>query len=366
MRRTAADRQRLTDLFCRHGDAVFAYANDRLGGEDARDLVSEVFAVAWRRLATIKEGQERPWLFGVARRLVLQHRRSRAGYAALRARLHSQAQADVTEYAPSASQRTDVMAALAELPEIDREVLLLRYWYDFNGRESAKVLGCTAATFAVRLHRAPRRFEDAYGTSAGGAESVSDRRSDRVHEGAGVKHYDAATGGLINRARPSARVMFTTTPQGQAMLARILELPPQPEGRSRKRRFGIAVAAAAMVLAAGGATAAIGGYHAPTGPPEAMPANDTAFVCATTGMHRMGETVARVGEAPVDACRRSWSRIFSVKAPAHLFACVQRIEAIPSPRSSASPSSETRWGKLVYVIDGEQFKNPCVDRSRCS
>ncbi|WP_433344746.1 hypothetical protein [Micromonospora sp. CA-111912] len=175
-----------------------------------------------------------------------------------------------------------------------------------------------------------------------------------------MKRYDAATEGLINRTRPSARVMFTTSPQGQAMLARILEMPQQPEKRSRKRRLGIAVAAAAGVLAAGGATAAIGGYHAPTAPPEAMPENDMAFVCATTGMHRMGETVARVGETPVDACRRSWSRIFGVKAPVHLYACVQRIEAIPSPRSSASPSpsSETRWGKLVYVIDGEQFKNP--------
>ncbi|WP_405116234.1 hypothetical protein OG559_15305 [Micromonospora sp. NBC_01405] len=174
-----------------------------------------------------------------------------------------------------------------------------------------------------------------------------------------MKRYDAATGELIHRTRPSARVEFTTSPQGQAMLARILELPQQPETRSRKRRLGIVGAVAAGFLAAGGATAAIGGYHAPTAPPEAMPANDMAFVCATTGMHRMGETAARVDETPVEACRRSWSRIFSVKAPARLYACVQRIEPIPSPRNSASPSppSEARWGKLVYVIDGEQFKN---------
>ncbi|WP_051723995.1 RNA polymerase sigma factor [Micromonospora chokoriensis] len=161
-RGTAADRQRLTDLFRRHGDAVFAYASDRLGGDDAQGLVSEVFAVAWRRLPTIKAGQERPWLFGVARRLLLQHRRSRAGHATLQVRLHSQAHGEI-EHGPSTSQRVDVMAALAKLPETDREVLLLRYWYDFNGRESARVLGCTTATFAVRLHRARRRFEDAYG-----------------------------------------------------------------------------------------------------------------------------------------------------------------------------------------------------------
>ncbi|MFI6163178.1 hypothetical protein ACVMYR_12815 [Micromonospora sp. PTRAS2] len=176
-----------------------------------------------------------------------------------------------------------------------------------------------------------------------------------------MKHYDAATEELINRARPGDRGGFTTSPQGEAMLARILELPQQPEKKPRKRRLGVIGAVAAGFMVVGGATAAIGGYRAPTAPPEAMPANGDAFVCATAGMHRMGDVASRAGETPVDACRRSWSRIFSVEAPDHLYACVQRIEEIPSSKSSASPSpsasSGARWGKLVYVIDGEQFKD---------
>ena len=116
--------------------------------------MAEVFVVAWRRLETIKPGQERPWLFGVARRLVLQQWRSRAGQVALQARLHSQVESGESwPFGPATSERTDVLAALGSLSEIDREVLLLRYWYDLSGSESAKVLGCTAATFAVRLHR---------------------------------------------------------------------------------------------------------------------------------------------------------------------------------------------------------------------
>ncbi len=166
--RTNADGQRLTDLFRQHGDAVFAYARDRLGNEDAKDLLAEVFAVAWRRLETIKHGQERPWLFGVARRLVLQHWRDRAGRAALQVRLHSQVEpGDDQHFSPAALQRADVRAALDALPEGDREVLLLRYWYDFSGRESATVLGCTPVAFAVRLHRARRRFEQVYGRRSG-------------------------------------------------------------------------------------------------------------------------------------------------------------------------------------------------------
>ncbi|MEO3773911.1 sigma-70 family RNA polymerase sigma factor [Micromonospora sp. B9E7] len=162
--RTAADRQRLTDLFRRHGDAIHAYASDRLGGQDAQDLVAEVFIVAWRRLATIRIGEERPWLFGVARRLVMQHHRHRSDQAALESRLHSMPESrEVADSGSPQAQRAEVLGALAHLTEADREVLLLRYWYDLSAKESATVLGCSAATFAVRLHRARRRFEKFYG-----------------------------------------------------------------------------------------------------------------------------------------------------------------------------------------------------------
>jgi RNA polymerase sigma factor (sigma-70 family) len=154
-----ADRQRLTEVFRRHGDAVLAYANARLDREDAQDLVAEVFTVAWRRLKTIREGQERPWLFGVARRLMMQHQRTRGTATTLQDRLRAYADRDDDRLGQVAAQRVDVLAALDALSEGDREVLLLRYWYDFSGREAASVLGCSTAAFAVRLHRAHRRFK---------------------------------------------------------------------------------------------------------------------------------------------------------------------------------------------------------------
>ncbi|MGC5054609.1 RNA polymerase sigma factor [Micromonospora sp. DT48] len=157
--RAAADRQRLTEVFRRHGDAVLAYVSARLDREDAQDLVAEVFTVAWRRLEAIREGQERPWLFGVARRLMMQHQRIRGTAAALQDRLRAYADRDDDHLGQVAAQRVDVLTALEALPEGDREVLLLRYWYDFSGRDAASVLGCSTATFAVRLHRAHRRFK---------------------------------------------------------------------------------------------------------------------------------------------------------------------------------------------------------------
>ena len=158
------------------------------------------------------------------------------------------------------------------------------------------------------------------------------------------------------------------------MLARVLELPRQPERSLRKKRLQFVGAVAAGVLVAGGATAAIGGYHAPVAPPEAIPANDQAFVCATAGMHRMGETGANAGEGPVDACKRSWKRIFSVPAPDHMYACVQRIEPISSPPGTDSPSLSPppllrRGGESLSTLSmatSSRTQPRRAGRSRCS
>ncbi|GAA0379797.1 hypothetical protein GCM10009541_22900 [Micromonospora gifhornensis] len=140
------------------------------------------------------------------------------------------------------------------------------------------------------------------------------------------------------------------------MLARILDTPRQPPGRSRRRAARVAGAVVLGALLAGGATAAIGAYNAPTAPPEALPANGDAFVCATANLQRMGDAASHPGESPVDACRRSWSRIFSDEAPEHLYPCVKAEKTSPSSDANASPPS-TEWGQLVYVLDGQQFKN---------
>jgi RNA polymerase sigma-70 factor (ECF subfamily) len=49
--------------------------------------------------------------------------------------------------------------ALRALPENDRDVLTLTAWEGLSHKEAARVLGCTPAAVAVRLHRARRRLE---------------------------------------------------------------------------------------------------------------------------------------------------------------------------------------------------------------
>lgn len=159
------DRHRMAELFRRHADAIYAYASHRVPPEDARDLVGEVFLVAWRRFDTVRPGEERAWLFGIARRLLVARGRQLADLVALRARVERYDPGALIDVADTVVHRTHVLATLSELSDGDREALLLAYWYDLSPADAARVTGCSRATFAVRLHRARKRFARALGAA---------------------------------------------------------------------------------------------------------------------------------------------------------------------------------------------------------
>jgi RNA polymerase sigma-70 factor (ECF subfamily) len=140
-----------------HGQAVRAYALRRIDRSTADDVVSEVFVVAFRRLEEIPD-DALPWLLATARRVIANHRRAAGRREALNAQLgvlHPGGWRDEIGGEP------ELLSALATLRERDREVLLLVAWEDFDPPSAAAVLGCSRATFAVRLHRARRRLAKA-------------------------------------------------------------------------------------------------------------------------------------------------------------------------------------------------------------
>ncbi|MFI7430463.1 RNA polymerase sigma factor [Micromonospora sp. NPDC049836] len=155
-----------TSLYVAEYANVVRYGLRRLADADASaELAQEVFVVAWRRRQEVPD-RGLPWLYGVARRLLANHWRSRRGAPDV---LPSTG-ADLAGVAGSSGADatvgvTDVLAALTVLNELDQEILRLVGWEELTVSEAAQVLGCTRATAAVRLHRARRRL----------AEAMSDR-----------------------------------------------------------------------------------------------------------------------------------------------------------------------------------------------
>lgn len=143
-------------LFGDHSAEILAFALRRVGSrEEAEDVVSETFAVAWRRRDTLPK-EALPWLYGVASKVISNQRRSERRWVRLRGKLASEPPPIAPDPTASLADRDEFAVAFAQLSEGQREVLRLVAWEGLGGRDAAIALGCTESAFKVRLHRARR------------------------------------------------------------------------------------------------------------------------------------------------------------------------------------------------------------------
>jgi RNA polymerase sigma-70 factor (ECF subfamily) len=152
--------ERFTALYDRHYRSVLGYALLRADQGVAEDVVSETFLIAWRRLDDLPD-PPLPWLLGVTRNLLHKQYDSGRRRQALADRITAATTTDDLtgpDVAERVVERDAARAALSALRERDVEVIVLVTWYGLAPREAARVLGCSAANVALRLHRARRRL----------------------------------------------------------------------------------------------------------------------------------------------------------------------------------------------------------------
>jgi RNA polymerase sigma-70 factor (ECF subfamily) len=154
-------------VFERHHGVVHRYLARRLGVDLADELAAEVFAVAFakRRRYDQTFADARPWLFGIATRLVRKHARREVRELRAYARTGLDPSAPshderVAAEADSAAAGPALAAALAALPRAERDVLLLYAWAELAYPEIAVALSISPGTVKSRLHRARRRVRE--------------------------------------------------------------------------------------------------------------------------------------------------------------------------------------------------------------
>lgn len=149
-------------MYDAHYASILGYAMRRTEDPDeAHDVVSETFLVAWRRYDDLPpEDEIRLWLYGVARKVLANQHRSRRRRTRLADELRHHAAMD----SPASLTSLDpddgpaIAAAFANLRAGDRELLLLAAWEGLEPAAIARVLGISAVAARVRLHRARQRF----------------------------------------------------------------------------------------------------------------------------------------------------------------------------------------------------------------
>lgn len=146
-------------LFERYKDRVYRYVYVRLGSRgEAHDALQDIFLGVWKGLPSFRlehEGSFPAWLFGIARNVVAESVRRRSRRAALPLDAVPEGS---TEFEGLVVSHHLLMEALGDLPESQREVVVLRFIAGLSAREVAKATGRTEAAITAMQVRAMRRL----------------------------------------------------------------------------------------------------------------------------------------------------------------------------------------------------------------
>ncbi len=174
-------------LFDRHAAALRRYLVRRIGPDEAGEALGELFRIAFEKRSNfdIARPEARPWLYGIATNLVARHRRQEARRLHAVARLQARrsvtgtgtpgfdAVAEPVVEAVDAEVRwRQVADAITDLPEVERDTLLLHAWEGLTYEDVADALGIPVGTVRSRLNRARGRLRELVATA--GEQPVGD------------------------------------------------------------------------------------------------------------------------------------------------------------------------------------------------
>jgi RNA polymerase sigma-70 factor, ECF subfamily len=137
-------------LFAAHRHRLFRYFCRAVGEPDtANDLTQEVFLRVTRTaIPAGADGDVKAWLFRIARHLAIDHHRTRAR------RPPPSELRDEAARLPSQDVDLAVNEALATLPDLDRDVFLMRELAGLGYEEIARACELTPDAVRSRIHRA--------------------------------------------------------------------------------------------------------------------------------------------------------------------------------------------------------------------
>jgi RNA polymerase sigma-70 factor (ECF subfamily) len=157
----AHDHQAFERLYQRYTPRLTAYLRTLLGSSElVEEVLHDVLLVVWHQAAHYQAaGQVSTWLFGIAR------------YKALEVHTQTTRRPHTLPRIPDAGDQTDpedsltcqerarlVRQALAMLPPLLREVLVLTHEHGYSAQMIATRLDCSVATVCYRLQQARRRM----------------------------------------------------------------------------------------------------------------------------------------------------------------------------------------------------------------
>ena len=157
------DERAATLLVARHADAVARFAASLGARDEVEEVVQDTFVRAFASLDGFRgESAFRTWLFTIARRLLLDRRRSirRRGEQVAVKDSDVRTEYDALDTLVARESEGRVRAAMARLTPTQREVFTLRVGEGMSYREIADAVGSTEGAARVHYHNAIRAIKE--------------------------------------------------------------------------------------------------------------------------------------------------------------------------------------------------------------
>ena len=129
--------------------------------EDAEEIVSDVFLAAWNQPEALRPGQVKAWLAAVARNKARNRLRQLGRDLPLEEDiLELPGQEGPEAVLVRTEERFLVNRAVNEMPDRDREIFLLHYYYAQTVREISEEMALNESTIKTRLRRGRMKLKE--------------------------------------------------------------------------------------------------------------------------------------------------------------------------------------------------------------
>ena len=161
------ERDAYEEIVRRHQNIAFRTAWVITGSAaDAEEAAQDAFVKAWRALPRFRAGEPlRPWLLTIVANEARNRVRAAGRRERLTLRVAEERRPGGAVPSPEAplldfERRDELLAAVAALPEHDRQAIACRYFLELSEEETAAALGCPRGTVKSRLSRALDRLRE--------------------------------------------------------------------------------------------------------------------------------------------------------------------------------------------------------------
>ena len=153
------DRDALEELYLEHFDRIYSYLHMTVGNRhDAEDLTTQTFLKMLESIGKFRWGTApfSAWLFRIAHNLAIDHFRARRRWQPEEEvpEPAGQIQSSAEEEALKVLSTENMFDLIEQLSDEQRQVLILKFVFDFSNLEAAAVLDKTEGAVKSLQHRA--------------------------------------------------------------------------------------------------------------------------------------------------------------------------------------------------------------------